>query len=163
MPGWLAGCLMTVCLAGCLSVCLSGWLAAAGCMAGCMADFVHAWLPASAASVAGWPASQPASTSGWLVSPCIAGLRRSRLQLRPPTRHTCGCALVASLDWQRPEGREVGLSLRNSLTGKKDALVLPEGRPLTWYSCGPTVYDSAHLGHAQNYVSLDILHRVLTV
>lgn len=32
--------------------------------------------------------------------------------------------------------------------------------PLTWYSCGPTVYDSAHLGHARTYVALDLLRRV---
>ena len=64
----------------------------------------------------------------------------------------------------QPEGRETGLWLQNSLTGAKDQLVLPGGasRPLTWYSCGPTVYDAAHLGHARNYVCLDILHRVLT-
>ena len=30
-----------------------------------------------------------------------------------------------------------------------------------WYICGPTVYDSSHLGHARNYVSFDILRRVL--
>ncbi|KAL7466496.1 hypothetical protein ACHAXS_006794 [Conticribra weissflogii] len=29
-----------------------------------------------------------------------------------------------------------------------------------WYVCGPTVYDSTHLGHARTYVSLDILRRV---
>lgn len=40
--------------------------------------------------------------------------------------------------------------------------MVPDGQPLTWYSCGPTVYDAAHLGHARNYVCLDILHRVLT-
>jgi len=33
-------------------------------------------------------------------------------------------------------------------------------RPLTWYSCGPTVYDSAHLGHARTYVTLDLLRRI---
>ncbi|KAG6592508.1 cysteine-tRNA ligase [Phytophthora cinnamomi] len=31
---------------------------------------------------------------------------------------------------------------------------------LKWYSCGPTVYDRAHLGHARAYVSQDILRRV---
>jgi cysteinyl-tRNA synthetase len=35
-------------------------------------------------------------------------------------------------------------------------------RPLTWYICGPTVYDCAHLGHARTYVSFDIIHRLLT-
>jgi len=29
------------------------------------------------------------------------------------------------------------------------------------YTCGPTVYDSAHLGHARTYVWLDIFRRVL--
>lgn len=31
-----------------------------------------------------------------------------------------------------------------------------------WYMCGPTVYDSAHLGHARTYLSFDILRRILT-
>lgn len=32
---------------------------------------------------------------------------------------------------------------------------------LAWYTCGPTVYDSAHLGHARTYVCMDILHRLI--
>ena len=32
---------------------------------------------------------------------------------------------------------------------------------LTWYSCGPTVYDDAHLGHARTYVCTDIIRRIL--
>src|SRR5690606_20744826 len=31
-----------------------------------------------------------------------------------------------------------------------------------WYTCGPTVYDHAHLGHARTYVQFDILIRILT-
>lgn len=31
-----------------------------------------------------------------------------------------------------------------------------------WYSCGPTVYDHAHLGHACSYVRFDIIRRILT-
>lgn len=30
-----------------------------------------------------------------------------------------------------------------------------------WYSCGPTVYDASHMGHARNYVTTDILRRLL--
>ncbi|MCP9257474.1 Cysteine--tRNA ligase, cytoplasmic [Dirofilaria immitis] len=30
-----------------------------------------------------------------------------------------------------------------------------------WYICGPTVYDSSHIGHARAYLSFDILRRVL--
>lgn len=32
---------------------------------------------------------------------------------------------------------------------------------VTLYICGPTVYDSAHMGHARAYVSFDIIRRVL--
>jgi cysteinyl-tRNA synthetase len=32
---------------------------------------------------------------------------------------------------------------------------------VSWYACGPTVYDHAHLGHARNYVSTDIIRRIL--
>ena len=37
--------------------------------------------------------------------------------------------------------------------------VTPKG--LAWYTCGPTVYDSAHLGHARTYVTIDIIQRAL--
>ncbi|KAH7033461.1 tRNA synthetase class I catalytic domain-containing protein [Microdochium trichocladiopsis] len=32
---------------------------------------------------------------------------------------------------------------------------------VSWYACGPTVYDQSHLGHARNYVSTDIIRRIL--
>ncbi|KAL5007800.1 hypothetical protein ScPMuIL_016606, partial [Solemya velum] len=35
------------------------------------------------------------------------------------------------------------------------------GRRVLWYSCGPTVYDASHMGHARSYISMDILRRVL--
>jgi len=37
-----------------------------------------------------------------------------------------------------------------------------QGEAWKWYACGPTVYDSAHLGHARTYVCQDIIRRVLT-
>jgi len=46
------------------------------------------------------------------------------------------------------------------LTKKKVPLSLPPR--ITWYTCGPTVYDFSHLGHARNYVQNDIIQRVLT-
>uniref|UniRef100_A0A6B2KYA1 cysteine--tRNA ligase n=1 Tax=Arcella intermedia TaxID=1963864 RepID=A0A6B2KYA1_9EUKA len=51
----------------------------------------------------------------------------------------------------------------NSL--KKDELVelVPnEGNVLRWYTCGPTVYDSSHLGHARNYVTFDFIRRIIS-
>ena len=61
------------------------------------------------------------------------------------------------------------LKVYNSLTSSKEPVVpeLMEGserndkHTLTWYSCGPTVYDDAHLGHARTYVCTDIIRRIL--
>ena len=33
---------------------------------------------------------------------------------------------------------------------------------MTWYTCGPTVYDDSHMGHARTYISFDILRRIMT-
>lgn len=32
---------------------------------------------------------------------------------------------------------------------------------MSWYSCGPTVYDSSHMGHARTYVCTDIIRRTM--
>ncbi|PYH97971.1 cysteinyl-tRNA synthetase [Aspergillus ellipticus CBS 707.79] len=69
--------------------------------------------------------------------------------------------------WQQPpahpDARLPPLKVWNSLTRSKTPFVPldPKGRKVTWYACGPTVYDDAHLGHARNYVSTDILRRIL--
>ncbi|KAF9110966.1 hypothetical protein BGX27_005566 [Mortierella sp. AM989] len=64
--------------------------------------------------------------------------------------------------WRVPEGKPVPkLKLYNSMTRSKTEFVPMDGNQVTWYACGPTVYDSTHIGHARNYVSLDILHRVI--
>ena len=41
-------------------------------------------------------------------------------------------------------------------------LVPADQRVLSWYTCGPTVYDDAHLGHARSYVHVDVVQRVLS-
>ncbi len=66
------------------------------------------------------------------------------------------------------------LTLYNSLSGSYNLVPISEStdkddsqgshvssRGLAWYTCGPTVYDSAHLGHARTYVTLDIIKRAL--
>ena len=40
------------------------------------------------------------------------------------------------------------LCIYNSLTKSKEPLKLNNKNVLYWYSCGPTVYESAHIGHA---------------
>ena len=50
----------------------------------------------------------------------------------------------------------------NTLTKRKEPFVPIQGNTVKWYSCGPTVYDAAHIGHARNYMTFDILRRIMT-
>jgi cysteinyl-tRNA synthetase len=50
----------------------------------------------------------------------------------------------------------------NSLTSTKTPFVPVHPRTVKAYICGPTVYDSAHLGHARAYVTFDIVRRILS-
>ncbi|KAK1764669.1 putative cysteine--tRNA ligase [Phialemonium atrogriseum] len=67
--------------------------------------------------------------------------------------------------WELPQAssqaRFPSLQVYNSLTRTKNQFVPVASDAVTWYTCGPTVYDDAHLGHARNYVSTDILRRIL--
>lgn len=53
------------------------------------------------------------------------------------------------------------LKLYNSLTRNKEEFIPIVNNQITWYCCGPTVYDHSHMGHARNYVSTDINRRIL--
>lgn len=53
------------------------------------------------------------------------------------------------------------LKIFNSLTRKSEPFTPINDRTVKWYACGPTVYDDAHLGHARNYVTTDILRRLM--
>ncbi|XP_007571057.1 cysteine--tRNA ligase, cytoplasmic isoform X2 [Poecilia formosa] len=64
--------------------------------------------------------------------------------------------------WSPPAGTQVPqLRLYNSLTRTKEPFVPQKGNKVTWYCCGPTVYDASHMGHARSYISFDILRRIL--
>jgi len=64
--------------------------------------------------------------------------------------------------WSPPQGTdEPQLKLFNSLSRQKEVFVPQKGRRVLWYSCGPTVYDASHMGHARSYISFDIMRRVL--
>ncbi|XP_069734592.1 probable cysteine--tRNA ligase, mitochondrial isoform X2 [Phaenicophaeus curvirostris] len=64
--------------------------------------------------------------------------------------------------WEPPAGWDSGIAAHNSRSRSKEPLVLGTERVATWYSCGPTVYDQAHLGHACSYVRFDIIRRIMT-
>lgn len=52
------------------------------------------------------------------------------------------------------------LQLHNSLTKKKESFS-PLGKTVKVYSCGPTVYDYAHIGNFRSFLMSDLLIRVL--
>ncbi|HWP35248.1 MAG TPA: cysteine--tRNA ligase, partial [Thermodesulfobacteriota bacterium] len=53
------------------------------------------------------------------------------------------------------------LSIFNTLTGRKDPFEPREPGRIGLYVCGPTVYDSPHLGHARSAVVFDVIARYL--
>ena len=65
--------------------------------------------------------------------------------------------------WKAPEAEEKApeLHVYNSLTRSKERFVPKRGRLVTWYNCGPTVYDASHMGHARNYVTQDVIRRIM--
>ena len=76
---------------------------------------------------------------------------------------SCAKVIARSLHFFRPFS---SISVRDALTSRLVPLCVAPSttalpRPLTFYACGPTVYDDAHIGHARTYVTLDILRRVL--
>ena len=91
--------------------------------------------------------------------------------LAPTWLQGCGCSqALPTVWWERPGEAALetpppgwrGLRLMNTFTRTKTPFVPLSGNRVGWYICGPTVYDSAHLGHARNYMGFDILRRVLT-
>ena len=76
-----------------------------------------------------------------LISSCVLARGMSSKRVQPP--------------WSPPSNpdRPV-LKLFNSLTRKKEIFVPQQGNRVTWYNCGPTVYDASHMGHARFVVFL---------
>ncbi|SMN19749.1 similar to Saccharomyces cerevisiae YNL247W Cysteinyl-tRNA synthetase [Maudiozyma saulgeensis] len=72
---------------------------------------------------------------------------------------------VVQPKWNAPEPKQSKpvLKLYNTLTRTKVPFVPLSGtKTVSWYSCGPTVYDASHMGHARNYVSIDINRRIMS-
>lgn len=73
---------------------------------------------------------------------------------------------AAHPSWEKPVATgsvdtSSGIFINNTLTGSMDEFVSSTPGHITWYTCGPTVYDSAHVGHARAYVTFDLIRRVL--
>lgn len=66
-------------------------------------------------------------------------------------------------DNDREEYGELSMALRiyNTLSGEKEEFVPIEEGEVKMYVCGPTVYDSSHIGHARSVVFFDVVYRYL--
>nr|CAD7263465.1 unnamed protein product [Timema shepardi] len=86
------------------------------------------------------------------------------------------CASVrtqSNAKWILPSGHDTNIYVYNCITKKKVPLILKNPNYASWYMCGPTVYDSAHIGHAwyvccsskfsiyNCYMKFDIIRRIL--
>jgi len=55
----------------------------------------------------------------------------------------------------------MSLFIYNSLTKKKEPFVPLSGKTVKMYSCGVTVYDKCHIGHARSLYIFDVIRRYL--
>ncbi|XP_047519628.1 probable cysteine--tRNA ligase, mitochondrial [Pieris napi] len=75
--------------------------------------------------------------------------------------HICKLKPYKETKWLMPNGNPIGVFVYNCVAEQKVPIILNDPKIATWYSCGPTVYDSAHIGHACCYVKLDVIQRIL--
>jgi len=57
----------------------------------------------------------------------------------------------------------MNISLVNSLGGRREEFVPPAGRDIKMYTCGVTVYDDCHVGHARSLYVFEVIRRFLNV
>jgi cysteinyl-tRNA synthetase len=64
--------------------------------------------------------------------------------------------------WYKPAAIAVPkLHINNSLTKKKEEFIPKNGNQVSFYICGPTVYDRTHLGHGRTFLTFDIIRRTM--
>lgn len=67
-------------------------------------------------------------------------------------------------EWQKPnesDGTNTGITIYNCVHRGNVPFIVRNANCVTWYTCGPTVYDDAHIGHAVCYMKCDIIQRIL--
>ena len=55
----------------------------------------------------------------------------------------------------------ISLRIHNTLSRSPHSISARPSAPLTFYTCGPTVYDDAHIGNFRSFLNADILRRTL--
>ena len=53
------------------------------------------------------------------------------------------------------------LKIFNSISSKKETFVSINKKSVGMYVCGPTVYNSVHLGNCRTFISFDVIYRYL--
>lgn len=66
-----------------------------------------------------------------------------------------------AFEWKQPNGYNTGINVYNCVARTTVPFIVRNPNFVTWYTCGPTVYDSAHIGHAVCYMKLDIIQQIL--
>ncbi len=56
--------------------------------------------------------------------------------------------------------QHMSIYIHNTLTGQKEEFVPIEPNKVSIYSCGPTVYDTAHIGNFRTFTTNDLVRRV---
>lgn len=91
--------------------------------------------------------------SGFVLTPQVQ-LRRRKVEFRCRVQ----CSITGSVRVEKEPFR-----LHNTLTGSKDVFkgAAHEDGVVRFYSCGPTVYDYAHIGNFRAFLTYDVLKRWL--
>src|SRR3990167_534975 len=55
----------------------------------------------------------------------------------------------------------MNLQLYNTESRQKEQIVPADGKKIRLYTCGPTIYDFAHIGNFRTYVVEDLLRRAI--
>ncbi len=86
---------------------------------------------------------------------------RSRSYCPPTTRCQRQPYKQSLRSFSTVDSSSPSIHLFDSLSESIKPLPLKDGKGLAWYTCGPTTYAPAHLGHARTYVWVDIVRRVV--
>jgi len=122
----------------------------------------EALAPAPAAAAGAATAGGKPADGLWAPGFCIPCMPGGMAAFTKPDEVVCR---GPHPKWRAPsvaQGQRVtGLRVHNSLTSELELFVPKEGNKVKWYTCGPTVYDACHMGHARAYLTMDILRRVM--
>jgi len=76
-------------------------------------------------------------------------------------KESLGLSMTAAQSTKRKSVLRDKLTFYNTMTRQKEAFVAPNAPNVSFYSCGPTVYDYAHIGNFRAFLTYDVLKRWL--